>query len=295
MNQKELFTLFPPACMLADRVLLIPPSEFWKLEGRSIDNCRIFLLVCKGNLKLFINETEHEMQACSFLDLLDGMTVRIQSASPDLSAYCLLPQYEFVSESLKNLRPGPDNYFLERIYFPILQLTEEEKDVLEEQMKLLAANLGKPDHYYRQELALVYFKSFMLEGGNIMFTHSKEMDEKNYNISKQEMTLLNFMKLVWVNFKTEHNIEFYADKLCISPKHLSRITKENLNKTPHEIIRDEIIHHAMSLLDDNNIPVQQISDMLGFSDQAAFSKFFKKHKQLSPMAYRLFRRGTSET
>ncbi len=35
-----------------------------------------------------------------------------------------------------------------------------------------------------------------------------------------------------------------------------------------------------------SIPVSQIAEELHFSDQASFCKFFKKHKKVTPMAYR---------
>lgn len=286
MDQKELFTRFPQDCILANRVLLIPPHEFRKLEKQNIHDCRTFLLVSKGYVRLRLNGVPHEMQACSFLDLLDGVTVQIDEISPGLRAYCLLPNYEFASESLKNLRPGPESYFLERLSVPILTLSEEENCILEGQMKQMENSLRRQDHHYREELVRLYFKSFMLEEGNIMLVHSKEINEKASAISKQDMVTLEFLKLVWAHFKTEHNADFYADKLCLSTKYLSRITTEKLNKTPHQIIRDELIHYAMSLLEDDRIPVQQIADTLHFADQSSFSKFFKKYMKMSPMAYR---------
>ncbi len=287
MNQKELFSLFPPTCALKERLLLIPPTEFYKLEGRCLHNCRIFLLVCKGCLTLQINNLEHEMRSRSFLDLFDGMTVYIKEVSPDLRAYCLLPNHEFASEALKNLKPGPENYLLERIQFPILHISDEENNVLENQFNLLKNILRQYNHQYRKELIHVYFKSFALEVGNMMFIHSKNINEKTTGIfSKQDMIALSFLRLVTANFHIEHNIDFYAKQLGISTKHLSRIIKEKFNATPHEFIRNELLHHAMSLLEDERIPIQQIADMLHFSDQASFCKFFKKHKQMSPIQYR---------
>ena len=42
----------------------------------------------------------------------------------------------------------------------------------------------------------------------------------------------------------------------------------------------------MTLLEDDRISIGQIAERLHFSDQASFCKFFKKQKQISPMAYR---------
>ena len=94
------------------------------------------------------------------------------------------------------------------------------------------------------------------------------------------------MKLVSKHFKEEHNVDFYAEALCVSTKHLIRVVKEIMGKTPHVVICNELIHQAMAMLEDESIPVSQIAEELHFSDQASFCKFFKKHKKVTPMAYR---------
>lgn len=43
---------------------------------------------------------------------------------------------------------------------------------------------------------------------------------------------MNFMKLICENAVTEHSVAFYADYLCVSTKHLTRLTKERLNRHP---------------------------------------------------------------
>ena len=43
---------------------------------------------------------------------------------------------------------------------------------------------------------------------------------------------------------------------------------------------------AAQLLQNNSFLVQQVADILHFSDQAAFSKFFKKYVGMSPAEYR---------
>lgn len=43
---------------------------------------------------------------------------------------------------------------------------------------------------------------------------------------------MNFMKLICENAVTEHSVTFYADYLCVSTKHLTRLTKETFKQTP---------------------------------------------------------------
>ena len=71
---------------------------------------------------------------------------------------------------------------------------------------------------------------------------------------------MNFMKLICENAVTEHSVTFYVDYLCVSTKHLTRLTKETFKQTPHEMICKEIIYHALDMLDNYEISIRQISD-----------------------------------
>lgn len=291
MDKIELYPLFSSECYIKNKILLIPASQFDKLYGKSMDDIRMFILVCKGELSLKIDGIPCPMKAFSFLDVLDRIHVEILEGSDDLEAYGLITEYEFVSESLKTFKPGPETYLLDRLRFPVLHFSEKEGNVLKQQLGLMKSVLGNPAHCYREELMLVYLKSFMMEIGNILFAHINdcdEMDERYQSnvVSKSDIVAMEFTKLVWKHSIVEHGVDFYANRLCISVKYLSRLVKESMDKTPHEIIRDELIKHAKSMLEDGTIPVGLIAERLCFADQASFCKFFKKHTAVSPMVYR---------
>ena len=86
--------------------------------------------------------------------------------------------------------------------------------------------------------------------------------------------------------KVQHNLKFYADSLYITPKYLIHVVKNVSGKTPGELIQEALIAHAKLLLKNLNNSVSSVADELHFSDQASFSKFFKKHTGMSPLSYR---------
>ena len=79
---------------------------------------------------------------------------------------------------------------------------------------------------------------------------------------------------------------FRSRELCVTPKHLSRVVKECSGMSPHDIIAGEVLSLAVQLLQNDNMLIQQVADVLHFSDQAEFSKFFKKYIGMSPVEYR---------
>lgn len=95
-----------------------------------------------------------------------------------------------------------------------------------------------------------------------------------------------FLSLVQQYFKKERFLDFYADKLEVSSKHLSRKVKEATGFTAVEWIDRFVILEAKVLLKSTTMSIQQISDELNFTSQSFFGKYFKKHTGSSPKDFR---------
>ena len=95
-----------------------------------------------------------------------------------------------------------------------------------------------------------------------------------------------FNLLVEANFRTEHTVNYYAQRLNKSPKTLSNLFALYNHKTPLQVIQERIIIEARRLLFYTNKSVKQITYELGFEDPAYFSNFFKRHVLLSPIEFR---------
>jgi AraC-like DNA-binding protein len=104
--------------------------------------------------------------------------------------------------------------------------------------------------------------------------------------SKNEILLEKFLNYVQTNYKAERKLEFYAEKLCLTPKHLSKVIKETSGNSANEWIDNYVILEAKALLKSTNMTIQQISDELDFPSQSFFGKYFKRQVGLSPKDYR---------
>ncbi len=113
--------------------------------------------------------------------------------------------------------------------------------------------------------------------------YAKDTDEKN----RRSIDLYNaFVSLVAEHYREAHDVSFYADKLCITPRYLSQITDNAVGKSPKQIIADYLMSEAKNYLETTRLTVQEIADKLGFSSQALFCKFFKNQAGASPSEYR---------
>ncbi|NMH27401.1 helix-turn-helix domain-containing protein [Flavobacterium silvaticum] len=95
-----------------------------------------------------------------------------------------------------------------------------------------------------------------------------------------------FLHEVRQHFKKERRVEFYAEKLQLSPNYLSHKVKDVTNKTAGQWIDEYIALEAKALLKSTNMTIQQIADELNFPSQSFFGKFFKRVVGISPKYYK---------
>ncbi|WP_312900027.1 helix-turn-helix domain-containing protein, partial [Chryseobacterium taichungense] len=96
----------------------------------------------------------------------------------------------------------------------------------------------------------------------------------------------NFYSLLFIHYKKERSIKFYADKLNITPKYFSKIVKETSNKNASDIIDEMIVMGTKAALKCTNQSVQQISEEFNFPNASFFGTFFKRKTGVTPLQYR---------
>lgn len=95
-----------------------------------------------------------------------------------------------------------------------------------------------------------------------------------------------FLGLLMENFRSEHKIAFYADKLCLTPKYLSTLIKQTSGKSVATWIDDVLIMEAKTLLHFSDMSIQQIAYSLHFPTASFFGTYFKRHTGMTPGEYR---------
>lgn len=165
----------------------------------------------------------------------------------------------------------------------LVQLKKKDAEPLLQLYKLLLPQRDNTNLPYHHEIIRSLFFTFIYEAASVC--------EKNKTITLPKFTRneelnFKFKQLLAQHDKVQHNLKFYADSLFITPKYLIHAIKNACGKTPGELIDEALIADAKLLLKNLNHTVGSVAEELHFSDQASFSKFFKKHAGLSPLAYR---------
>ena len=108
--------------------------------------------------------------------------------------------------------------------------------------------------------------------------------EKN---TRQQRQFYTFLSLLDKHIKNERNVKFYADKLCITSSYLRKISLHaTQNESPKKLIDKKLILEIKVLLQNIDMPIQEIADNLNFPDQSYLCRYFKLHTGVSPTKYR---------
>jgi AraC family transcriptional regulator, transcriptional activator of pobA len=106
------------------------------------------------------------------------------------------------------------------------------------------------------------------------------------SLSRQETLLCDFDALLQKHYLENKDVAFYAQKLNLTPNHLSETLKSLTGKSAKKRIEDALIFEAKSLLRQTTMSIKEITYWLGFEDDSYFVKFFKQAEGVTPNVYR---------
>lgn len=253
----------------------------YKVAPMSCDTFCI-MIVTDGTAKLSVNYSVEELRKNSMAFLMPNMVMSLSNADNGfkMKGVCFTPAY---FDDLSSYAPvyNQMNAFMGDNVMPIQSLSENEMECMKAMLNLYKdINIGQL-HYngllqHLSNLLLLRFAEILRSG--CMSDTSK--------VSHSVEIYREFRKLLINNYLKEHYIQFYSSQLSVSPTYLSRTVRKISGRTVNEHIAHMLITEARRLLDCTDMTVKQISYRLGFSDQAAFGKFFRNQFGTSPTAYR---------
>ena len=221
----------------------------------------------------------------SFLTLMPSHTLRMIHVDEDFRGYLIAVSSSFMNDyGLFRQKNTSMLRYMEIRKNPCAVFEPSEAEVVRDQMLLVRSKIRQKDHYFYKEIMQNALAGLMLELGNI-FSAKKEFTASPA-LSRKEDLLEQFLKLLFENCREQHGVAYYAERLFITPQYLSLILKTLTGKSANKWIDDALIMEARVLLKAPQATVQQVADLLHFSDQSTFGKFFKKHMGVSPMEYR---------
>ena len=139
----------------------------------------------------------------------------------------------------------------------------------------------------QEEMLRILLKRFIIQCTRIARNRMNITREKEsgFEIVRQ------YYNLVDEHFRTKKQVQDNADMLHKSPKTLSNIFSTCKLPSPLRVIHERVEAEAKRLLLYSNKSAKEIADILGFEDQASFSRFFKNITGQSAVQFRNTQEG----
>lgn len=254
----------------------------------------LVIIVLEGNIEIIINGQKFRFGKNTYINLPTWSDIYEIRYDKDFHAMATATDRSVVEDIFRNRNPFPLDFRFRIDHGIGGEIIEKEDiNVLKRDIRNMIMSLSNKDHLFAEEINYAYFYILLTDMADMMWKrYGKGKPSHHTEMSRADGIMKEFAELLVKHIHKETNVEFYAEKLCISKQYLSLIVKEKTRVTIGTIISAMRAEAAARLLRDPKKTIQQIAEELSFADQSSFGKFFKKQTGLSPLKYRQTLRKT---
>jgi len=243
------------------------------------------ILITAGECEITVNLDPIKVKKNDILVVLPQQFFEIISFTEDFTVQAFFVSGELFLDAGFHLKSNNLIQFFSSQYPKVLSLSSYTVKEIKYHLKKLNKLVFSRDNVFASELVMHHFSILMYELGH--FYNKCVLAKTEKKALRKEELAKNFLLLVSTHFRKERSVQFYADHMFISRKHLTKVITEVFGRTPKEIIIDTIILEAKVLLKNPTNSITQVVNELYFQDVALFSKFFKNSTGLSPREFKL--------
>ena len=271
--------------LIADNISRLPVNE------KAYRPDMFIVLICsQGRLQTDINGRQYLIEAGDMLlcNSFHTLTEALHSIDFSCSIYCFpgTSSAEAVHVNEKVLR---DFFFANDN--PVIHLTEEQRGIFRTYKILIGKKLEDGASRYSEQSmsglhkAILYDILTIIDKQKHETTEATSTHEEEYPSVKSEK-VKHFLMLLAEDDSRHHTVEYFASQLCVTPKYLSVICKQETGKTPSCWIRERLIEKIRYYLLNTSLSAKEIVHRVDMPNASFFGKFVKQHFGCTPMEYR---------
>ena len=250
----------------------------------------ILLLYCvKGNMRMSINLNEYDITdnsliLCTPQNILKAADIPYQEKA-SLHYVVIAMSQKFASELRLDFKRLLSEG-MPLVDAPVATLSPDDRELVARYLELVA-KVSKSEMKFKDDALRSLMSSLFCMVAGVWMEKVDEMKKASaQTTTRSRMIFEQFIRLV-SEYHTKHrNVGFYADKLCLTPKYLSKLIKTASGKSAPEWIDSYVILEAKNLLKYSDITIKEIVYRLNFPNQSVFYKFFKARTGMTPSEYR---------
>lgn len=139
------------------------------------------------------------------------------------------------------------------------------------------------EHRFYWEMMASLCRTMMYD----LFSFYAHRNETQLSTDRQSYVVRELMNMLTAGLScTERSVDFYAQKLNISSKYLSKTVKRTTGSSVTSFIARHTIPIIKDYLNNESLSLTQIADLMNFSSLSYFSRYCSKHLGMTPSEYR---------
>ena len=181
---------------------------------------------------------------------------------------------------------------------PVVHLKGDDIKLCDTYFQLLRDRMKFSTSVLTPDIVRMLFGTILLEILSIMRRNSErvaeEVQHEDINSSLHKKRIVDdFMRLVEESDGRIRRVDDFASQLNVTPKYLSTILKEVMNRRPSTYIQLYTLKAIERRLRFTDMTMQEIANDLNFPNPSFFGKYCKEHLGMTPLEYRMkYHKGT---
>lgn len=247
----------------------------------------ILLVWCiKGRLSVSINLNDYILKENTLFLYVPGNIFKLNeiiSDEEELHYVCIAMSREFAADQKVDVNKTFSNG-LSLMDDPSVALSEEESAMIADYIDMMG-KVARSELTYKKESIQSLWTSMIYIFAGVLDNRAKAKGPAE-STNRSRLLFEQFISLVAKYHGQYRNVGFYADKLCLTPKYLSKLIKNATGRSAPEWIDAYVILEAKNMLKYSNETIKEIVYKLNFPNQSVFYKFFKARTGMTPSEYR---------
>lgn len=245
-----------------------------------VDRCIVCMCI-DGTADIAINSVKHRAIKNEILIFFPNQILLFENRSEDFMYTYFSISRRLLNDILFRFPPEFIGYLRENFHHTLSQAAFD--SIHDDYFQIIEKKFNDTHNICRREIIINLIRNFFLETYN---QHINSIRAEKRQLKRKHELVESFINLLMANYTQSREVAFYAEKLCITPKYLSMVLKEQNGKTAKQWIDSHVITEVQLLLKSTNLSIQEIAYKINFPNQSFLCKYFKAHTGLSPTHYR---------
>ena len=236
------------------------------------------LIIKSGWATPIINMIERRFEQGDLVFLGSNGILQYKEASTDVRGIGLSISDELFSLAIGNRIPAAFDGHLRDFQ---MHLEPAQVEYLDQLHSILYQHLKQQNG--SSQVTLHLLSALLWYVDNLWSHHEQTYRESQ---TRQQRLFTDFIQLVSEFAPAHHTIDYYASRLCITPRYMSTIIRQVSGKSAKQWIDDALVTRIKIELKHSDKTIAHIADDMNFPNPSFMIKFFKRMTGMTPASFR---------